>query len=177
MAEEKYVIPANPQYSENIRKLQDSDPADACQIFNPLFSRLIENIASIKRQADGTAAAASSIVTLELAIPTGGWKACAGTDGEPEGLCADLPDKQIREDMVPFLAVLPDCLEIAGACGLNGSVQTLDGFLRVYAKRAPASPMRAVLILALPVIQVGSGSIAGDGEVNEMLDEVLNRKG
>lgn len=55
--EEKYTIPAQPQYSESIRRLQDSDPASASQTFNPLFARLIENIASVKRQADQTAAA------------------------------------------------------------------------------------------------------------------------
>lgn len=55
MADEMYTIPAQPQYSENIRKLQDNDPASASQIFNPLFARLIENIASVKRKADGAA--------------------------------------------------------------------------------------------------------------------------
>lgn len=55
MAEETYAIPAEPQYSENIRKLQDSDPASASQILNPLIARLVENIASVKRQADGAA--------------------------------------------------------------------------------------------------------------------------
>lgn len=55
MPEEMYAIPAKPQYSENIRRLQDDDPASASQIFNPLFERLIENIASVKRQADGAA--------------------------------------------------------------------------------------------------------------------------
>lgn len=55
MAEEKYAIPTNPVYSENIRRLQDNDPASASQIFNPLIARLIENIASVKRTADGAA--------------------------------------------------------------------------------------------------------------------------
>ena len=55
MGEEKYTIPASPQYSEDIRKLQDTDPASASQIFNPLFARLIENIASVKRQTDRAA--------------------------------------------------------------------------------------------------------------------------
>ena len=98
MAEEKYAIPASPQYSENIRKLQDTDPADACQIFNPLFSRLIENIASVKRQADGTQEAASSIQTLEVTIPAEGWRPGPGEAGEPEGF----PElKTIIEDILP----------------------------------------------------------------------------
>lgn len=42
--EEKYIIPASPEYSGDIRKLQDSDPASASVVFNPLIQRLIENI-------------------------------------------------------------------------------------------------------------------------------------
>ena len=42
--EEKYLVPENPQYSADIRKLQDSDPASASAVFNPLFQKLIENI-------------------------------------------------------------------------------------------------------------------------------------
>lgn len=49
MEEEKYIIPANPEYSEEIRKLQDSDPASASTVFNPLIERLIENITAVRR--------------------------------------------------------------------------------------------------------------------------------
>lgn len=42
--EETYVIPENPEYSESIRKLQDSDPASASATFNPLIEALIGNI-------------------------------------------------------------------------------------------------------------------------------------
>lgn len=53
MADEIYAVPENPLYNPNIRKLQDSDPAQASTIFNPLVQRLIENIAAVKGQADG----------------------------------------------------------------------------------------------------------------------------
>lgn len=49
MEEEKYIIPANLEYSEEIRKLQDSDPASASTVFNPLIERLIENITAVRR--------------------------------------------------------------------------------------------------------------------------------
>lgn len=176
MAEERYFIPANPVYDEDIRKLQDSDPADACQIFNPLFSRLIENIASIKRQADGTEAEVSSVITLDMTIPTAGWKDSPGEAGEPEGLCIDLPEENIREAMVPILAVLPSCLPVAGACGLSGAVRTLDGALRVYASRPPAQPMEAVLVLTLPAVHMGEDSVASDSDVQEMLEKVFGRR-
>lgn len=173
MAEEKYAIPANPQYSENIRKLQDTDPADACQIFNPLFSRLIENTASIKRQADETRATASSIVTLEVTVPAGGWKASPGEPGEPTGLCADIPVEGIQEDMTPILIILPAWLETARACGFSTAVRSLDSVLRVYANRTPEAPMEAVLVLVRLSVYLSGGGIATDGELGEMLDEVF----
>lgn len=55
MAEERYQIPASPEYSEDIRRLQDTDPASASQVFNPLIQRLVENIAAVKRQTDSGA--------------------------------------------------------------------------------------------------------------------------
>lgn len=50
---EYYNIPENPVYSEEIRRLKNSDPASADPTFNPLISRLIENTAAVK--ADNTA--------------------------------------------------------------------------------------------------------------------------
>lgn len=90
MAEEKYVIPAQPQYSEDIRKLQDSDPASASQIFNPLISRLIENIASVKAQADRPVFAAGAeapedtgVLWIDTASGTGGLKYFNGSAWVP----------------------------------------------------------------------------------------------
>lgn len=173
MAEEKYAIPASPQYSENIRKLQDTDPADACQIFNPLFSRLIENTASVKRQADETAAAASSIITLDVTVPAAGWKASPSEPGEPAGVCVDIPVEDARADLTPILVLLPASLGTAGACGLSSTVRTLDGLLRVYANRTPSAPMEASLILVRLSVYLSGSRIAADSELKEMLDEVF----
>lgn len=173
MAEEKYAVPANPTYSENIRKLQDTDPASASQIFNPLFSRLIENIASVKREADEARATASSIVKLDITVPAEGWGDSPAEEGEPEGLCVDVLDERIQADMVPFLTVLPSCLDIAGGCGLSSAVRTLEGRVRVYAKRAPAAPMKAGLTLVRLSGCMGDSRIAEDSEIKSMLDEVL----
>lgn len=173
MAEEKYAVPANPTYSENIRKLQDTDPASASQIFNPLFSRLIENIASVKREADEVSVTASSIVKRDITVPADGWRDSPVEEGEPEGLCVDVSHEIIREDMVPFLTVLPACLNIAGGCGLSSTVRTLNGGLRVYAKRAPAAAMEASLTLVRLSGCLGDSRIAEDSEIGSMLDEVL----
>ncbi len=53
MAENNYPIPENPVFNMNIRALQDSDPASASTIFNPLIERLIENLCALKLLLDG----------------------------------------------------------------------------------------------------------------------------
>lgn len=173
MAEEKYAVPANPTYSEKIRKLQDTDPASASQIFNPLFSRLIENIAYVKREADEVSVTASSIVRLDLTVPAEGWGDSPAEEGEPEGLCVDVLDERIQGDMVPFLTVLPACLDTAGGCGLSSVARTLEGRLRVYARRAPAEPMEASLTLVRLSGCMGDSRIAKDSEIESMLNEIF----
>jgi hypothetical protein len=53
VAENNYPIPENPVFNMNIRALQDSDPASASTIFNPLIERLIENLCALKLLLDG----------------------------------------------------------------------------------------------------------------------------
>lgn len=61
MADEYYHIPAEPQYRELIRKLQNSDPASADGTFNPL----IENTAAVKKQTD-----AAQQTLVEATVPS-----------------------------------------------------------------------------------------------------------
>lgn len=65
MADEYYPIPAEPQYREQIRKLQNSDPASADGTFNPLIAALIENTAAVKKQAD-----AAQQTLVEATVPS-----------------------------------------------------------------------------------------------------------
>lgn len=53
MADPVYILPGNPAYRTDIRKLQNSDPANAETIFNPLFQAVLENIHHLK-VAQGT---------------------------------------------------------------------------------------------------------------------------
>lgn len=49
-----YEIEANPDYIEEIRRLENTDPANAETIFNPLFSRVINNIEALKRASEAS---------------------------------------------------------------------------------------------------------------------------
>ncbi len=48
-----YDFPTNPTYSTAIRKLEDTDPASATSIFNPLIQQLITNTHAVKKSVDG----------------------------------------------------------------------------------------------------------------------------
>ncbi len=65
MAEQNYPIPENPVYDPNIRALQDSDPASASSVFNPLLVQLISNIHAVKLLADDKADDDSMQVALQ----------------------------------------------------------------------------------------------------------------
>ena len=42
---ESYYNPAqSPEYTVQIRRLQNSDPGNAEEVFNPLFQKLVDNI-------------------------------------------------------------------------------------------------------------------------------------
>ncbi len=47
-----YEVPTNPTYNANIRKLEDTDPASASTIFNPLIQQLITNTHAVKKSVD-----------------------------------------------------------------------------------------------------------------------------
>ena len=80
MADTNYPVPDQPVYNPNIRALQDSDPARASTIFNPLFTQLIENIHAVKKAADAAQEAA------EEAGESAGGAIPAEQKGAPGGL-------------------------------------------------------------------------------------------
>lgn len=94
----------------------------------------------------------ASLVLLEnvrreqITIPAEGWSQ-GGEPGAAYPLYVDIPDPAITDDLTPVVAILPEFLAAAAACGLSPSARTLSGALRLYARDAPASPLRAGLAL------------------------------
>lgn len=80
MADTNYPIPEQPVYNPNIRQLQDSDPARASTIFNPLFSQIIENVHAVKKEAD------EALNAAEQAGESAGAAIPADQKGAPGGL-------------------------------------------------------------------------------------------
>jgi len=77
MAEQNYPVPQNPVYNTEIRALQDSDPASASTIFNPLIKALIGNTHFLKLLTDALekvafSGSASDLTSGTLTIARGG---------------------------------------------------------------------------------------------------------
>lgn len=83
---------------------------------------------------------------LDIVIPASGWEADEETGGAYP-LRIDIQNAAISESHIPVLTILPGSLEAAGACGLCPTAQTLNGILRLRAKRAPDTPLNAGLAL------------------------------
>ncbi len=52
MADSFYTLPEEPVYNTEIRKLQNSDPANAETVFNPLVQAILENIQYVRLRLD-----------------------------------------------------------------------------------------------------------------------------
>lgn len=65
MEEQVYELPKNPVYREDIRKLQNTDPANAFTVFNPLMEAILENIHAVKLLAEGKAGSDALDASLE----------------------------------------------------------------------------------------------------------------
>ena len=57
-----YDIPVTPVYDGAIRKLENTDKASATDVFNPLFQKIINNVAAVKDGLDNTT---SDVLLLE----------------------------------------------------------------------------------------------------------------
>lgn len=108
----------------------------------------------------------SSIVTKDITIPATGWQnnqealEPGGEDtgdeepdeggvsrDEPQGLHFDLPLIEATEETVPQVAIWPTYADIARSCDLYTSCKSMSGAIRFYAKKAPATEIKASLTL------------------------------
>lgn len=115
----------------------------------------------------------SRTIRQEIEIPAERWRPDPGSGG----VAADIPGDDIRESQIPLLTVLPESLAAAAACGFGDAVQTLPGLLRVYARTAPQTLLRASLVLLGTSADL-SGAVTGVLPATEtQLGGVMVRKG
>ena len=79
-----------------------------------------------------------------ILIPSTGWN----EDGKEDyPYYRDVPEEQAAESLLPSLTILPDGMKEAVACGMAPYTQVLDGSVRIWAKKIPATPIPAHLTL------------------------------
>ena len=132
MPDPTYNIPDNPEYKPEIRALQDSDPARASTVFNPLIERLIENTHAVRREAAENSGAAYTAEIL-----TSGWHSGAI---QPDGTCwfeYEVANAKITEGAIIFAYPGDDAsANIIKTC-VRCCIDTAEGLLKLYANVIP----------------------------------------
>ncbi|MEG1564767.1 MAG: hypothetical protein RR365_13735, partial [Bacteroides sp.] len=102
MADPIYPLEANPQYDENIRALQDTDPARATTGLNPVFTKALNNthrvrkdLDALKKSVEGPGGAAN----ITLANGTTVEKAITDLDAGKAGL--DPVTHKVKPEQLP----------------------------------------------------------------------------
>ena len=94
--EKKYPIPEAPEYDTEIRSLQNTDPANADEIFNPLIQKIIDNIHAVKLSNDTKAREDLSNVLDNVFL-----EKVKAVGGDGSNLDADTVDGKHASDFAP----------------------------------------------------------------------------
>ena len=85
--------------------------------------------------------------TYSLTVPVNGWVQSENTVGVNQWQC-DLELEDSSVEKVPMgMAALENTTEALSTPGLSATMETFDGYIRVYAKKRPAADINIVVIL------------------------------
>lgn len=85
--------------------------------------------------------------TYSLTVPVNGWVQAENTVGVNQWQC-DLTLEDSSAEKVPMgMAALENTTEALSTPGLSATMETFDGYIRVYAKKRPAVDINIVVIL------------------------------
>ena len=85
--------------------------------------------------------------TYSLTVPANGWVQAENTVGANQWQC-DLTLEDSSVEKVPMgMAALENTTEALSAPGLSATMETFDGYIRVYAKNRPAVDINIVVVL------------------------------
>ena len=101
----------------------------------------------------------SSIIVTEITIPTSGWKARTDDIVDSEyAMQLDIEIDGADETMFPHLALALSSLSVAGDAVLCPTIKSCDGYVRLWAKRAPTEKITGVLALLSAPHNGGAGA-------------------
>ena len=126
----------------------------------------------------------SGTLQRDIVIPTTGW--LENVEGGEGGVYIDIVQKDVTENMIPIVSIYPNDMSAARGCGMNTTVQTINGAVRFFADKIPKKEIKASLVL-LKAYHGIAGEITGDGNgidieafyknyvaTNEEVEKVLN---
>ena len=136
-------------FQGDVFRLSSSLSLDALQAAAPLIATKAE-VAKVKEQIQNIEAAGVTYATTEEVLALDGDFLAAVNISQQDDTHADFLgrnalgiDAQGPRESAGSGTILPESLQAAGDCGLCPATQTMDGTLRLYAKEAPATPLRA----------------------------------
>ncbi len=95
----------------------------------------------------------AGIEVCTISIPKTGWTKGTGI----YEYTIDIPSESITENLIPILTILPTSVDEAASCGLCPACETVNGALRLYAKKEPQTAMEGSLTLIFP--KGGGGNV------------------
>lgn len=143
--------------------------ADAAQSHETSAKTSAEKAKTEADRAKFEADRASGVVQIDITIPASSWQDDTDTDGA-YALCADIPQADITEELIPIVTIWPQDQSVAQTCGMSTASRTVEGALRVYAARVPEKEIRASLVL------LGTGSDGSGGGSGYVLPQATRQR-
>ena len=114
-----------------------------------------------------------SAIVRSITIPAAGWVE-VGEGAEDLGdykYTIDVPMVEATEDHFPVLALDIPSLSIAGEAEMCPTIETLDGFVRFWAKEIPAADLTGTILLRSE--NLVDLDTATDEEVKDTVDDIF----
>lgn len=132
---------------------------------------------------------AEAILQRDIVIPATEWlENVAGGEG---GVYIDIVQKDVTESMIPIVSIYPNDMSAARGCGMNTTVQTINGAVRFFADKIPKKEIKASLVLlkayygiageiteggyGLDIEEFYKNYVATNEEVEKVLNEVFEK--
>ncbi len=123
-----------------------------------------------------------------IIIPTVGW--LENVEGGEGGVYIDVAQENITEKMIPIVSIFPSDMNVARACGMSTTVETINGAVRFFANKVPEKEIKASIVLLRTYDGIAGDITGGDSDIvagmnieefyknyvatNEEVEKVLN---